>query len=379
MAFVLGDRVKQTTTTTGTGSYTLDTPSPIGYQDFSTGVGNGNTTFYVAVAGNEWEVGVGTVTTGSDIVLSRSVIKSTNSNSAVVWGAGTKEVFCVLPADAANMLRLSGSNQSIVITAGSDTITLDPNGGSTIEGGLTVDGGLEADAITVGSVDVVTETRTITSGDGLTGGGDLSTNRTLAVGAGTGISVGADTVGLDTSNTRNVDHSGVSVSAGNGLTGGGAITSTVTLNVGAGDGIDVDSDSVSVDETVVRTTGNFTIEGEIEFDEVPTINGDDIATINDIAAASTVGGYISSDALSNVLPAGWSASRTNTGRYTITMPDFGGTNYAVVVTLANLSNPGRIQTSVNNLTNTSFDVVWYSQTDSQFANVPFRFIFVGIV
>lgn len=77
----------------------------------------------------------------------------------------------------------------------------------------------------------VPTTRTITAGSGLTGGGALSSNITLNVGAGTGISVTANAVGLDTSNTRNVDHASVSILAGTGLTGGGTLTTNRTLSV----------------------------------------------------------------------------------------------------------------------------------------------------
>jgi hypothetical protein len=74
---------------------------------------------------------------------------------------------------------------------------------------------------------------TVTAGDGLTNGGSVSlgSSVTLNVGAGTGISVAADTVGLDTSNTRNVDHSSVSISAGTGLSGGGTIASNRTISL----------------------------------------------------------------------------------------------------------------------------------------------------
>lgn len=89
-------------------------------------------------------------------------------------------------------------------------------------------------AITSGALPstIVYESRTIASGDGLTGGGDLSADRTLAVGAGTGIVTSSTAVGLDTSNTRNRDHSGLSVIAGNGTTGGGTIDGNVTLTLG---------------------------------------------------------------------------------------------------------------------------------------------------
>lgn len=75
------------------------------------------------------------------------------------------------------------------------------------------------------------ENRNLIAGDGLTGGGNLTDDRTFNVGAGTGITVGADTVGLDTASARNVDHSTVSISAGTGLTGGGAIDANRTLNL----------------------------------------------------------------------------------------------------------------------------------------------------
>ena len=89
-------------------------------------------------------------------------------------------------------------------------------------------------------------TLTLTAGAGLTGGGDLSANRTFAVGAGAGVAVNADDVALDTAHARNVDHSGVTITAGAGLTGGGDISTTRTLDVGAGNGISVATDSVAV-------------------------------------------------------------------------------------------------------------------------------------
>ena len=60
MALVLADRVKETTTTAGTGTVTL-AGAATGFQSFAV-IGDGNTTFYAIVAqvGNEWEVGIGT-------------------------------------------------------------------------------------------------------------------------------------------------------------------------------------------------------------------------------------------------------------------------------------------------------------------------------
>jgi hypothetical protein len=108
--------------------------------------------------------------------------------------------------------------------------------------------------------DVLTETeaaaayavvgRQIISGAGLTGGGTLAADRTLAVGAGTGITVNADDVALDTASTRNTDHSGVTLTAGAGLTGGGDISASRSFAVGAGTGITANADDVAVTENV---------------------------------------------------------------------------------------------------------------------------------
>jgi len=96
-----------------------------------------------------------------------------------------------------------------------------------------------------GWIDIKGDVQEVLAGDGLTGGGSGG-SVTLTVGAGTGITVAADTVGLDTANTRNVDHAMISVFAGDGLTGGGTIDNNVTLNVvaTADSGIEVLADAI---------------------------------------------------------------------------------------------------------------------------------------
>ena len=100
MAFVLNDRVKETTTTTGTGTINL-AGAATGFETFVAGVGNSNVTYY-CIAGRgttEFEVGIGTVTDASPDTLSRTtILSSSNSDSAVDFSAGTKDVFCTLPA-----------------------------------------------------------------------------------------------------------------------------------------------------------------------------------------------------------------------------------------------------------------------------------------
>ena len=94
MALVLKDRVKETTTTQGTGTISL-LGAVQGYQGFSS-IGIGNTTYYCIQATADWEVGIGTVGAGS---LTRdTVLASSNNGSLVGFGSGVKDVFCTYPA-----------------------------------------------------------------------------------------------------------------------------------------------------------------------------------------------------------------------------------------------------------------------------------------
>ena len=100
MALVLNDRVKETTTTTGTGTINLG-GAATGFETFVAGIGNSNTTYYCITGQGtaEFEVGIGTVTDASPDTLSRTtILSSSNSDSAVDFSAGTKDVFCTLPA-----------------------------------------------------------------------------------------------------------------------------------------------------------------------------------------------------------------------------------------------------------------------------------------
>jgi hypothetical protein len=98
MALVLKDRVREQSTTTGTGSFTL-TGAVTGFQSFSSAIGNTNTTYYTISDNTNWEVGLGTVSAGA---LSRdTVLSSSNAGSLVNFPAGTKDVFCTYPASDA--------------------------------------------------------------------------------------------------------------------------------------------------------------------------------------------------------------------------------------------------------------------------------------
>lgn len=101
MAFVIADRVKETTTTTGTGTVTL-AGAATGFQTFSA-VGNGNSTYYCIAGqtGSEWEVGIGTYTSSGTTLSRDTVLSSSNSGSLVNFSSGTKDVFVTYPASRA--------------------------------------------------------------------------------------------------------------------------------------------------------------------------------------------------------------------------------------------------------------------------------------
>jgi hypothetical protein len=103
MALIVNDRVKETSTTTGTGTLNL-AGAETGYESFVSGIGTTNTTYYAIElnSANEFEVGIGTVTDASPDTLSRdTVISSSNGDALVNFSAGTKNVFCTLPAKRA--------------------------------------------------------------------------------------------------------------------------------------------------------------------------------------------------------------------------------------------------------------------------------------
>jgi hypothetical protein len=120
MALVVNDRVKETSTTTGTGTLTL-AGAVTGFETFSSAIGNTNTTYYAIVntVNAEFEVGLGTV--GAGTLARTTIISSSNSDSAVDFAAGTKNVFCTLPASKSVILDSSGN---IVANNGSNLTAL---------------------------------------------------------------------------------------------------------------------------------------------------------------------------------------------------------------------------------------------------------------
>jgi len=150
MALVINDRVKETSTTTGTGTIDL-AGAETGYESFVAGIGTTNTTYYAIElnSAGEWEVGIGTVTDATPDTLSRdTIITSSNSDSAVNFSAGTKNVFCTLPAKR---------TVSPVMTATGFVVTH----ASTLNEDQTLDSGVLAGPVTITGTQTVTGTLVI--------------------------------------------------------------------------------------------------------------------------------------------------------------------------------------------------------------------------
>ena len=96
MVFVINDRVKETTATTGTGTVTLS-GAQTGFQSFSSGIGSGNSCYYTIALGSQWEVGIGSLTNATTFTRD-TVISSSNASSLVSFSTGSKDIFCALPA-----------------------------------------------------------------------------------------------------------------------------------------------------------------------------------------------------------------------------------------------------------------------------------------
>ena len=112
MATVVDDRVQETTTTTGTGTFTL-AGAKTGFQSFAN-IGDGNDTYYCCTDGTDYEVGIGTYTASGTTLTRTTILDSTNGGSAVNWSAGSRDIFCTMPAgkvvfeDSSNNVAVAG-------------------------------------------------------------------------------------------------------------------------------------------------------------------------------------------------------------------------------------------------------------------------------
>lgn len=151
MAFLLKDRVKTTSTTTGTGTLTISTTAPTGYQN-ATAVGDGNTATWVAAAGSEWEVFIGTVgSSGTTLTRDTVLANHLNTTALVNFSAGTKDVWCDVAAsylmgqshfcylNADYTLTSTTASQKLFNTTANGTLTLPETGLYAVEGQIYID------------------------------------------------------------------------------------------------------------------------------------------------------------------------------------------------------------------------------------------------
>jgi hypothetical protein len=140
MPFVVRDRVKETTTTTGQGTITLLGAST-GFQSFSA-IGNANNTYYTIAGqtGGEWEVGIGTYT-ASGTTLSRDTVLSSSAGGTTKtdFSAGTKDVFVTYPASYASFAAAGAVTENYTTFTGTFTLTSGKNGFSV--GPITISSG----------------------------------------------------------------------------------------------------------------------------------------------------------------------------------------------------------------------------------------------
>jgi hypothetical protein len=147
MAFVINDRVKETTTSIGTGTINL-AGATAGFDSFVSGIGTTNSTYYaITLSQGVWEVGIGTVTDAATDTLSRDTVISNSSGntSKIDFAAGEKDVFCTIPAKR---------TISPVMTATGFVVTH----ASTLDEDQTLDSGVLAGPVTVTGTQIITGT-----------------------------------------------------------------------------------------------------------------------------------------------------------------------------------------------------------------------------
>jgi hypothetical protein len=156
MAFKLNDRVKESSSTTGTGTFTLG-GAVTGFETFSAGIGGGNTTYYCIFENgtNNFEVGFGTLNGGASTLARTNIISSSNSDAAVNF-AGATEVFCTVPGSKISLptpeeYGSSSAPKIITVKVGTKT-TAHPYSGQGSSSAYFFDG-LESPAITFSGAD----------------------------------------------------------------------------------------------------------------------------------------------------------------------------------------------------------------------------------
>jgi len=262
MALVISDRVKETTTTTGTGTYNLG-GAVTGFETFTANLSNSDTTYYACTDNTDFEVGIGTFTASGTTLARTTILASSNSNNAVSWSSGTRTIFCTLPA--------------------SKTVFLDASGNATIGGTVTATG-----SFIIGSADM--NEADLEKLDGITNG-TIAASKAVVVDA-----------NKDASSFRNLTASGA-ITAGSFVIGSAdinendleAIDGITAGTVAASKAAIVDTNkditgfrnvtlTGELDAATLDISGNADIDGTLEADAI-TVNG---TALNTVIAGVTV-------------------------------------------------------------------------------------------
>jgi hypothetical protein len=210
MALVINDRVKETTTTTGTGAVSLG-GAVTGFETFAAGIGNSNTVYYCIAHQDqaEFEVGLGTLDGDSSDLTRTTVISSSNSDSAVNFSSGTKDVFCTLPAsklifEDANNDATVGRNLTVTgdLTVSGDDITLATN----TSGAALIGDGTNFNPVAISGDITIAANGTAAIGSGVIVNADINNSAAIAMSktafsAGTGVSLSTNTLSVDAAQT----------------------------------------------------------------------------------------------------------------------------------------------------------------------------------
>ena len=231
MALVLADRVKETTTTAGTGTVTL-LGAVTGFQSFAV-IGNANTTYYTITArtGTEWEVGIGTYTL-SGTTLARTTVLANSAGTqptALTFSAGTKDVFVTYPSSKSVNLDASGNATALGTPAAFVGTNITGTASGLTAGNVTTNANLTGGVTSVGNAATVVTNANLTGEATSVGNATTLTNSAVIGKVLTGYVSGAGTVAatdsilqaiqkLNGNDATNANLTGMVTSVGNATT-----------------------------------------------------------------------------------------------------------------------------------------------------------------
>ncbi len=228
MALVVRDRVKQFSTTSGTGTLTLGS-TPNGFQPFST-IGDGNTTYYTIVNGStgDFEVGIGTYTLSGDTLSRDTVLASSNSGNLVNFNADSKDVFVVYPAERAVFTDVVQTLTNKTISGANNTLSNIPNSATTATSANTNSTIVARDASGNFSAGTITANLSGNATTSSSTTGNAATATTLATGR--TISITGDLTYTSGSFNGSANVTGTGTLANSGVAAGTYTFSTVTVD-----------------------------------------------------------------------------------------------------------------------------------------------------